>query len=205
MTMKSGRVLVAAAVAVVGVWGSGAAWAAAPSNDTADGAVAITSLPFDATVDVSQATTDADDTALNQQCGAPATLGSVWYSYTAPSDGTAPPGVVLDVSQSSYSAGVIVAESDGSGGWYVDTCGPGTVGFQVVPGAQYRILAFNDTPGATGGSIVLHASVATVPPPTLITGCGGPIARLPAGTTATTWCWTNDERPALSSTLRSNV
>jgi hypothetical protein len=140
-------------------WGVPAASAAAPSNDTRGGAVAITSLPYDTSVDVRDATTDSDDTALNAQCGAPATLGSVWYTYTVPDNVS---GLVLDVSGSDYSSGVIVAEPDGSG-WFVDTCGPGTVGLSVYPGQQLTILAFNDTVGQTGGQIRLHAEVATVP------------------------------------------
>lgn len=141
-------------------WGVQAASAAVPTNDTQAGASAITALPFDSVVDISQATTDSDDTTLNAPCGAPATLGSVWYSYTAPAGVD---GVVIDVSQSDYSSGVIVAESDGTGGWFVDTCGPGAVGFSVYPGATYAILAFNDTPGQTGGLIRLHAEEAAIP------------------------------------------
>jgi hypothetical protein len=141
-------------------WGVPAAHAAAPSNDTRSGAVAINALPADVSADVREATTDSDDAALNAQCGAPATLGSVWYTLTVPENVS---GLVLDVSSSDYSSGVIVAEPDGGTGWVVDACGPGTVGLSVYPGQQLTILAFNDTPGQTGGTLRLHAETATVP------------------------------------------
>src|SRR6476469_9449519 len=89
-----------AAVAVVTAAGllysASTAWAAVPTNDTIAGATPISALPFTATLDTTQATTDADDASINANCGAPATEASVWYSYTASADGA----VVIDVSQS---------------------------------------------------------------------------------------------------------
>src|SRR5438128_582141 len=76
------------------------AMAAPPSNDTITGATAITSLPFEETLDTTEATTDADDAALNANCGAPATDASVWYSLAVATD----TGVAVDVSGSNYSA-----------------------------------------------------------------------------------------------------
>ncbi|MDQ1745249.1 MAG: hypothetical protein QOE23_3588, partial [Pseudonocardiales bacterium] len=120
-----------AAVAVVtaaGLLYSGSpAWAAVPTNDTIAGATPISALPFTATLDTTQATTDADDASLNANCGAPATEASVWYTYTAPADGA----VVIDVSQSSYSAGVIVATGT-PGNLSLDNCGPGAVAETVT-------------------------------------------------------------------------
>ena len=77
-----------------------AALAAAPSNDTFGGATTAT-IGFSQVLDTTQATTDSDDAQLNASCGAPATDASVWYSL-AGTDA----GVVVDVSQSDYSAGV---------------------------------------------------------------------------------------------------
>lgn len=135
------------------------AFAAAPINDTFEGAAVINALPFDDTLDTSNATTDTNDSDLNAQCGAPVTNGSVWYSYTPAQDGA----VVFDVSDSDYSSGVIVAEG-GPGNWYVDTCGPGAVGLPVYAGTTYYALAFSDTPGVTGGHLVFHAEDAPPPP-----------------------------------------
>jgi hypothetical protein len=133
--------------------------AAAPTNDTLAGATAVPSLPFIDSVDVSQATTDSTDAQLNAQCGAPATDNSIWYTYTATgSEG----GLVVDVSQSDHSSGVIVAEG-GPGNWQVDACGPGTVGTPVTGGVTYYILAFNDTPGQTGGIMRVNIQAAQIP------------------------------------------
>src|SRR5690348_429183 len=76
---------------------------AAVANDKAAHATAIGSLPFSATEITTSATTDATDAALNAGCGAPATNASVWFVYTPPTDGA----VIIDVSNSSYSAGII--------------------------------------------------------------------------------------------------
>jgi streptogramin lyase len=80
-----------------------AAVAAPPSNDLVGGATAV-GLGDGAALDTSDATTDTLDAAINANCGAPATDASVWYSYTAATDG----GVIVDVSGSNYTAGVIV-------------------------------------------------------------------------------------------------
>jgi hypothetical protein len=152
-----------AAVAVVtaaGLLYSGStAWAAVPTNDTIAGATPISALPFTATLDTTQATTDADDASLNANCGAPATEASVWYSYTAPADGA----VIIDVSQSSYSAGVIVA-SGTPGSLSLDTCGPRAVIESVTAGQTVYIMAFDDTPGSGNGG-TLQISVDNAPPP----------------------------------------
>jgi hypothetical protein len=94
----------AAGTATIVLSGAAPAFAAAPSNDTIGGATVIGAVPFSETVDTTEATTDAEDAAINSQCGAPATNGSVWYQVTA-----AEAGYLVDVSQSNFSAGVIVA------------------------------------------------------------------------------------------------
>jgi hypothetical protein len=130
--------------------------AAPPAHDTYGGAESIASVPFAATVDTSEATTDADDVEANQGCGAPATEASVWYAYSA---GTGNP-VTVDVSQSDYSAGVIVVTGS-PGSFQLVTCGPGSVVFTPMPGETYSILAFDDTTGGTnGGTLRLSMSEA---------------------------------------------
>ncbi|MDQ1740235.1 MAG: hypothetical protein QOE53_1887, partial [Pseudonocardiales bacterium] len=111
------------------------------------------------TLDTTQATTDAGDASLNADCGAPATEASVWYSYTASADGA----VVIDVSQSSYSAGVIVATGT-PGSLFIDACGPGAVAETVTAGETVYIMAFDDTPGSGNGG-TLQISVDNAPPP----------------------------------------
>jgi hypothetical protein len=149
-----------AVITAAGLLYSGStAWAAVPTNDTVAGATPISALPFTATLDTTQATTDAGDASLNANCGAPATEASVWYTYTAPADGA----VVIDVSQSSYSAGIIVATGT-PGSLSLDNCGPGAVAEAVTAGETIYIMAFDDTPGSGNGG-TLQISVDTAPPP----------------------------------------
>jgi hypothetical protein len=155
-----GAMLLAAGLVLVG---TGPAYAAAPTNDTFGGAIAIGSVPFSTTVDTSEATTDADDANANAECGAPATDASVWYSITAAADGA----LVADVSRSSYSAGVLVV-TGAPGAFEVVVCGPGAVGFATTAGTTYYLLIIDDQfdGGGNGGTLVLNVDVPP-PPPTI--------------------------------------
>lgn len=140
------------------------ALAAPPSNDKFSGAKVIT-VPFSETLDTTEATTDSDDVEANADCGAPATEASVWYSLTASSDGA----VLVDVSDSNYSAGVIVVTGS-PGSFSLQTCGPGSVAFETSEGTTYSILAFDDTPGeGNGGQLEISVSEAPPPPQVSIT------------------------------------
>jgi hypothetical protein len=133
--------------------------AAPPSNDTFAGATPAT-LGFSEDLDTSEATTDADDAQLNATCGAPATDASVWYTFTSPVD----TGVVVDVSQSSYSAGVLVGVGT-EGNLETVECGPGTVGFFAVAGTTYYVLAIDDQLDGGGNGGTLRISFNEAPPP----------------------------------------
>lgn len=76
---------------------------AQPANDTIEGAELV-EFPFLDELDTTTATTDEVDAALNEECGAPATDASVWYSFTVEED----LGVEVFVGDSDYSAGVIL-------------------------------------------------------------------------------------------------
>jgi hypothetical protein len=155
-----GAIVLAAGLTLVG---GGAAYAAAPTNDTFSGATAIGSVPFSTTIDTTEATTDKDDANANELCGAPATDASVWHSITAPADG----GYIVDVSRSSYYAGAIVV-TGAPGAFVLQACGPDTIAFAAAAGTTYYILAFDDQAdgGGNGGSLVLNVE-ATPPPPTM--------------------------------------
>ena len=131
--------------------------AAAPANDMYDGRLPI-AIGDDLTVVTTEATTDADDVEMNV-CGAPAMEASVWYELTAAADGF----IGIDVSASSYSAGVFVATGS-PGSFEVVACGPGAVGFEAVAEETYAILAIDDVPGAGNGG-TLQIQVAEIPPP----------------------------------------
>jgi hypothetical protein len=134
------------------------AWAAPPTNDTSAGATAAT-IGFSQSLDTSQATTDAQDTQANADCGAPATDASVWYTVAGTGS-----GVVVDVSASDYSAGVIVATGT-PGNLELVTCGAGTVGFTADTGTTYYVLAFDDQEDGTGNGGHLSIAFSAAPPP----------------------------------------
>jgi hypothetical protein len=131
-----------------------------PGNDDYSGRVTIGSLPFSDSVDTTKAGTDADDEELNTNCGAPATDASVWYELTATSDGV----ILVDVSASTYSAGVIVATGS-PGSFSLITCGPGAVAFGTVTGESYVILAFDDQQDGAGNGGTVNILVDLAPPP----------------------------------------
>jgi hypothetical protein len=139
----------------------GPAYAAPPGNDTYAGRTVVPSVPFTETLDTTEATTDADDAEINVGCGAPATDASVWYELTATSDGS----LAVDVSESTYSAGVIVATGS-PGNWTLEACGPGAVAFNTVAGQTYTILAFDDQldGGGNGGTLRIAIDVAPAVP-----------------------------------------
>ena len=132
--------------------------AAAPLNDVYSGRQAI-SIGFSATVDTSEATTDADDIEMNV-CGAPAMDASVWYELTATADGF----IGVDVSASSYSAGVFVATGS-PGSFSVVNCGPGAIAFEAIAGEIYAIVAIDDQLHGGGNGGTLNIQVAELPPP----------------------------------------
>jgi len=151
---------------------AGAASAAAPANDVSGSALAIGALPFSTTLDTSEATTDADDAELNPvDCGAPATDASVWFTFTAATDGV----IVADVGGSDYSAGVSAGEGT-TGSLTFLACGPGGTAFPVVAGETYTILAFDDQLDGTGNGGLLDITVETAPDVPTIEATVNPVA-----------------------------
>src|ERR1044071_7603500 len=139
MTIKPAFKLLVLVALAVGSFGTSAAsaLAAAPGNDTFVGATPA-AIGFSESLDTSEATTDGDDAQLNASCGAPATDASVWYSITGTDS-----GVVVDVSSSSYSAGVLVGIGT-EGNLSTVACGPGAVSFFAAAGTTYYVLAIDD-------------------------------------------------------------
>jgi len=154
-------------VALLGLGLATPVLAAAPSNDTYVDRVVIGSLPFSDSVDTSEATTDADDLEADANCGAPATDASVWYEFVAPADGQ----FLVDVSASDYAAGVIVV-SGSPGGFALERCGPGSLGFLATTGVTYAILVFDFDGIGNGGT--LDIKVEAAPPPPVIELAVGP-------------------------------
>ena len=153
--------IIVTVAALLTLVGATPALAAAPSNDLIGGAVAAT-VGDSFTLDTTQATTDATDAQANASCGAPATDASVWYTFAGSGA-----GVIVDVSKSSYSAGVLVAVGS-PGSLETVACGPDTIGFYGESGTTYYVLVFDDQydGGGNGGTLEL-AFVAAPPPPTI--------------------------------------
>lgn len=157
-------------------------FAAAPSNDTYAGRTVIGSLPFTDSVDTTDARVGTHDAEMNsEECGAPATDASVWYQLTAPSDGT----LLVDVSASSFSAGVIVA-TGAPGSFSFVSCGPGAVPFFAEDGVRYIILAFDDQEDGFGNGGTLEITVDSAPPPPEVDLTVNPVASFDAKTGSAT-------------------
>jgi hypothetical protein len=143
--------------------------AAPPANDSQAGAVAVTKpLPFTYSQDTSEATVDAGEDVARDLClayGAPAFEKAVWFrSDVAPG---ATQSVLVDVTGSTYGAGIAVLQDTGSGLVALD-CVPG---FYLSPGAPpegtYYVVIFGDgTTPETGGTLNLVVDEAP-PPPTI--------------------------------------
>jgi hypothetical protein len=71
--------------------------------------------------------------------------------------------VVIDVSQSNYSAGVLVGVGT-QGNLETVTCGPGTVGFFAAAGTTYYVLATDDQLDGGGNGGLLNISFNEAPP-----------------------------------------
>ncbi len=158
--MKRLAVLVSL-LAVVSLSFAAPVLAAAPSNDTYAGRTVIGSLPFSATVDTTQATTDANDAEVSGGFFIP-TDASVWYELTPTADAT----IILDVSTSSYTAGFAIAT--GSPGSFVALAGGfgGGFAFDVLAGTTYTFLVFDtqEDGGGNGGTVTIRVYVAPPPP-----------------------------------------
>ena len=158
----------AAAVLTAGlvVFAAAPAHAAAPANDTLNGAVAITALPFSTTLDTTEATTDPGDAEANPPlCGAPATDASVWYDLNL-ADGAV---VYADVAGSDYSAEVLVVAGD-PGSFEFVWCGSNVL-FEAEPGVTYHMMIIDDQFDGTGngGTLVLTVQSASSPPELTLT------------------------------------
>lgn len=135
--------------------------AAAPANDTYAGRTVIGSIPFSESIDTTEAKTDADDAVPG--CVPPATDASVWYQLTAASTG----GLVVDVSTSTYSAGVTIATGS-PGSFSLVNCGAGAVGFEATAGETYAIVVFDFQADGGGNGGTLNITVAEIPPPPVV-------------------------------------
>lgn len=151
------------------------ALAAPPVNDTFENAIPITSVPFSASLDTREATTDAIDEEANANCGAPFTAASVWYTYTAPADGA----FILDMSESSYTGGFLVVTGS-PGNLVVESCGAIAIALVVEAGVTYHIMVLDDDDAENGGD--LSFTMTEAPPPPDVTLVADPVAYFDSAT-----------------------
>jgi hypothetical protein len=134
---------------------------AAAVNDTPATAIEV----FLPTTTVSQDTTLADETdpaetALNENCGAPAVEHGVWFEIT-PAEDTF---VSLDASDSDYAAGVMLFAGTPTADGLI-SCGPEQIVEALSAGTTYLFMVFGDgESAATSGDMVLHVTEAAPPP-----------------------------------------
>lgn len=177
--------------------------AAAPTNDTYVGRTVITSVPFSESIDTTEATTDADDAVPG--CIPPATDASVWYEVTAAADG----GLVVDVSTSTYSAGVTIATGS-PGSFSLVNCGASAVGFEASAGQTYAILVFDFQADGGGNGGTLNISVVEIPPPPVVDVTVDPFGHFNATTgsatiTGTVTCTGTAAVALISLSLRQTI
>jgi hypothetical protein len=152
--------VVALAAMVAGIPLASPAWAAPPSNDEPGGAVVVGPVPFHYEEDTTEATTSADEAALNAFCGAPVLEQGVWFTATATESGA----FTVDTTESNYSAGILALA--GTPGNFVPlACGPGQIAGEVNAGDTVYLLIFGDgLSGTTSGHLVLNIDRAVAPP-----------------------------------------
>jgi len=160
--------LVMSAVVLIGIAGgiplASPALAAAPENDDSTTATVIdanTTMPI--TENTTEATTSAEETAINGSCGAPLLEQGVWFVTTATQSGD----FVVDATQSDYPVG-IAALTGSPGNFDVLDCRPDSLVGPVVAGTTYYLLVFGyggpDGSQPTSGNLVLDIHpVATGP------------------------------------------
>src|SRR5262245_7769466 len=157
---------VAVTVAVFLTLVASPALAAPPTNDLFTGATPATP-GFSETLDTTEATTDADDAQLNEDCGAPATDASVWYEFTTLEDGIA----LVDVGAADYSAGVAVGTGT-QGSLELVECDAFGLGFEAEAGVTYFVLVFDfqEDGGGNGGQLEIAFDQAPPPPEIAVDG-----------------------------------
>ena len=112
-----------------------------PSNDVVGSATAVSVLPFTDVVDVSGATTDADDFQVNDTCGF-FLQHTVWYAFTAGPDDTS---LLVDTNDENHNvaASSIIISTGSPGALTSLACGYDKVAAHTTPGTTYYVLIDN--------------------------------------------------------------
>jgi hypothetical protein len=131
--------------------------AAPPANDDIANRTVIPALPFQDTIDTTEATAAATDPI---GCGGP-DIPTVWYEFTPAVDMR----VAATTEGSNYSTGINVLVGDPSDPANLGfvACGLPTVVWDAFAGTTYFLMVTPEGPGIGGGTLVLTAVEA--PPP----------------------------------------
>jgi hypothetical protein len=142
--------LVAAALAACAC--AAPAAAAPPANDTVATATPMT-VPFDDSVSIADAGTEPFDAGLLQFCGGEVVEHTVWYRYTATSEGI----VRMDADTTDgFQPGVGVSDGVPTGEDSFKSCGNDDAYIETQPGHTYYFAAFSRSADATG-TLSVHA------------------------------------------------
>lgn len=131
---------------------------APPANDTFEQATIIdpAALPFEDTVDTTEATTNEFDAAAAAQCqGPPAADAAVWYAITPDQDST----VLVSTEGTDYTAGILVYSGDPI---ELETCAPGSIQFFALEGVTHYMMIIDDqgnADGINGGTLQLSVNI----------------------------------------------
>ncbi|NUT52615.1 MAG: PKD domain-containing protein [Saccharothrix sp.] len=179
-TRRSGLAVVAA---LLGLLVTGVAHAAQPVNDDFDQATLITTLPFETTQSVADATQAADDP------GSCRSYRSVWFAFTATATGrltATTAGSDFDTTLSAYTGarGALstLACNDDADGAYTSR-----VDIDVVAGTRYHLMVGSYSPGSTDRLAFAVTGPGTVGPANDAFAAAEPVTALPR---------TVDPRPA---------
>lgn len=157
------RVLVATAgTAGLALLGVMPASAAPPSNDVIGGATVIDGVPFQDTVDTTDAGVGPNDFDLGNQCGYGGQdvplQGSVWYRITPDVA-----GLRVDASASDFATAVMAATGT-PGNLRVAGCGLETLTFSTTAGTSYYINVFSADLAVEGGQLSVEVTEGAPPP-----------------------------------------
>jgi len=141
------------------------AFAVAPGNDDIAGAQSIGPLPYHFEENTNEATTSADEAAVQSSCPVPHIDHGVWFTAGGSPD---PVVVKVDATHSDYSVGIAVfSGSPGS----LSFLGCVNGGFQAAsgpPGTTFYMLLFGDGGWdgnqPTSGNLVLDVRLVVAPP-----------------------------------------
>ncbi len=135
---------------------------APPDNDNFEDSVVIdpAALPFEATVDTTEATNEGADLEAGALCeGPPATDAGVWYSITTTED----TDLLVDTGGSDYTSGIIVLTGE-PGSFELVDCAPQDIQVFAAAGVTHHLMIMDDQLDEIGNGGTLELVVLAIGP-----------------------------------------